>query len=449
MADVAAVAAGGTPLRPVESGERLAGIDTLRGVAVLGILVMNIPFFALSDYAFLNPTVAGGFRGLDFAAWLLGHLLFDLKMMAIFSLLFGAGIAVMTERAAARGVSLGRIHYRRMGWLLVIGLVHAYLLWYGDILVAYALCGMLVFPLRRLRARVLIPLGLAITLVAAGLTAGHGAALGALRDESIAAQAAAGQDEDPTDAQLGAVKAWQDASRPFVPTAEALQSEAETYRRGGWALLGLRSTQSLWFQTFGMAFFGLWRCGGLMVVGMGLYKTGALSGALRRRAYWGMVVVGYGVGLPLVSFGAHDMIAHGFDLPYMFLRGGQFNYVGSLFVAAGHVGVVMLACASGVAGRALARLAAVGRMALTNYLAQTVICASIFYGDGLGLWGRFGRFELLGFVAAIWTVELAWSPWWLARHRFGPVEWLWRRLTYGPPTRTARDSRTVTSAAPP
>ena len=130
------------PLGPTSRGDRIGSIDTLRGVALLGIFVMNIPFFALSGTSFFNPPADGGFEGANYAMWLVSHALFDMKMMAIFSMLFGAGVVLMAERIEAKGGKPAAVHYRRMLWLLAIGLVHAYVIWFGDILVTYALMGM-------------------------------------------------------------------------------------------------------------------------------------------------------------------------------------------------------------------------------------------------------------------------------------------------------------------
>src|SRR5262245_58730077 len=134
---------------PVPPSERIASVDVLRGFALLGILAMNIVGFAWPFSAYENPTLGGGFAGADRTVWLICELVFSEKMMTIFSMLFGAGLILMTDRADARGRSLIGLYYRRCLWLLLIGMAHAYLLWPGDILVAYALCGMILFPFRR------------------------------------------------------------------------------------------------------------------------------------------------------------------------------------------------------------------------------------------------------------------------------------------------------------
>jgi len=146
--------------QPAADPERIVPIDVLRGFALLGILVMNIQSFAMPDAAYMNPTAYGDLSGANFAVWLLSHVFADQKFMTIFSMLFGAGIVLMTSRAEARQGRSAALHYRRMGALWVIGMLHAYLLWYGDILYSYAMCGLLVYLFRNFRPRWLMTLGL-------------------------------------------------------------------------------------------------------------------------------------------------------------------------------------------------------------------------------------------------------------------------------------------------
>jgi uncharacterized protein len=155
-----------------------------------------------------------------------------------------------------------------------------------------------------------------------------------------------------------------------------------------------------------------------------------LSGERSQNFYRNLMLAGYLVGLPLTIFSAFDLNAHQFDTLYVMRSGGIANYVGSLVVAFGHIGLVMLIIKSGVLAGLVTRFAAVGRMALTNYLMHSVILTTVFYGYGLGLYGTIPRFWQMGFVIAVITLQLGLSPWWLARFRFGPAEWLWRSLTY-------------------
>jgi uncharacterized protein len=415
---------------PVSTTDRIAAIDTLRGFALLGILVMNITGMALPFAAYFNPMVYGGSTGVNYGAWVFAHLFFDLKMMGIFSMLFGAGVILMTERAAAAGRSIGGIYYRRILWLLLFGLIHAYLLWHGDILVTYALCGFLLYLFRRRSARALVISGLCILIFGALLSVGGGFAQTQLRNavHEIQSKVAAGEEMTPRREAL--IEQWDGMRHSFAPTPEEIDQTITTMRGDAAGVLKANARESLHIHAQAVPFFLFWRALALMLLGMGLMKAGVFTARRSLRFYSAWVIVGFGLGVPAVAFGIRQWSGHGFDFVSGFLVDGQYNYFASVLVSMGYVGLMMLLCRSGRLAGLRARLAAVGRMALTNYLLQTVIGVGIFYGYGLGLFGRVGRFNLWWFILGIWIVQLILSPWWLARYRFGPAEWLWRSLAY-------------------
>ncbi|HEY7313222.1 MAG TPA: DUF418 domain-containing protein [Gemmataceae bacterium] len=414
------IAAAPTMLTPVGSGERIASIDVLRGVALLGILTINIWGFALPSVVFLDPRAAGGWDAPNRTVWTVCHLLFEQKMMSLFSMLFGAGLIVMMSRSDARGSSLTGIYYRRIFWLLVFGLLHAYLLWEGDILVSYALCGFVLFLFRRLRPRTQIALGVLVFLTQLPLIAGLG-----LLEERLRAVTGPDAKEGP---------AWAQELRRSLEenlfSSDAAE-EIEKHREGYSSQFVWRAVNNVGTETGDFLFWAGPRAGGLMLVGMGLMQLGVFAAARSYRFYARLAAAGYALGFPLVSYGIYDNTSHHFDAIHQFLVSGHFNYVGSLFVALGHVGVVMLICKAGLATWLTSRLAAVGRMALSNYLLQTVLCTTLFEGWGFSLYGRLERVQLLGVVLGVWLVQLIVSPLWLRWFRFGPMEWLWRSLTYG------------------
>jgi uncharacterized protein len=417
------------PLTPVKPGERFLTIDVLRGFALLGILVINIWLFGLPDTGvrLSNPLVVGGeFTGANFAVWLVSHLLFEMKMMSLFSLLFGAGLVVMTERADARGSPLTGVYYRRIAWLLVFGLLHAYLLWEGDILVSYALCGIVLFPFRRLAPRALIILGLCVFLVPLPLDSAAGLTVASLQDTR--ANLAEGESLPPFQRFLWDVLTDDGA---LLEPQKDLAKTIEHYRAPYWELFTHRAGINVWDQTVGFVLDTGWRAGGLMLLGMGLMKLGVFSGARPPAFYRKLAAVGYGVGLPLVGYGAWCLVRHDFDPVYELKIGGHYNYIGSLLVALGHVGLLVWVCQRGWLRGLLRCLAAVGRTALSNYLLTTLICTTIFFGWGFQQFGALNRVQLAGVVVAIWCLQLVVSPRWLRYFRFGPMEWLWRSLTYG------------------
>ena len=393
---------------PTRATERIVAIDILRGFALLGILIMNIQGFAMPAAAYSNPTVYGDLTGANRWVWTLSHIFADQKFMTIFSLLFGAGIVLMSEKLDARGQRAWGLHYRRTFWLLLIGLAHAYLLWSGDILVAYALCGFWVYWLRRLRPAWQLALGILVVSIPAFLWLGTGVSMQFIPSET-----------------------GQELQADWRPAAATIDAEVAAYRGGWLAQMDARVPRSVEFQTVGLLFWGLWRAGGLMLMGMALFRSGVLTGKRARRFYLGTVIVGLAIGLPVVSVGVIQNFAHNWTMEFsQFGLGAQANYWGSLFVSAAYIGLLMLFAQSRALPWLQNALAAVGRTALTNYLLQTILATAIFYGHGLGLFGSVERVGQIGIVAAIWVVQLVVSPLWLRYYRFGPFEWLWRSLSY-------------------
>lgn len=393
---------------PTAASERIVAIDVLRGFALMGILLVNVGAFAMVGAAYLNPFATGRLEGAEFWAWASVHLLADSKFLTLFSVLFGAGIAMISDRLAERGLPAAPgLHYRRHLWLLAIGLAHAHLIWMGDILVPYALCGMLLYPLRNLRPRQSLVLGASVIAVALPLWGGFAATIPYWPEEDRAAQ-----------------------EQEWAPSQEAMDAEIEAYRGGWLEQQPLRSEDALGMETVVFLTLFLWRAGGAMLVGMALYRWGVLSATRSPGFYKRMAVVGAGLGIPAILLGMAYNLRAGFAMEASMFQGPLFNYVGSLGVAAAYVGLVMLAVRRGWMAGLQRRLAAAGRMALTNYVAQSVVCTLVFYGHGLGLFARLSRPEQLGVVAVVWILQLLWSPWWLARFRFGPLEWAWRTATY-------------------
>ena len=402
---------------PVRESERIHALDVLRGFAVLGILTMNIGGFSMPDAAYFNPTEWGNLSGLDGWVWRATHLLADLKFMAIFSMLFGAGIVLMSDRQAAKGSGGTGLHYRRMFWLLVFGLAHAHLIWYGDVLVWYAIVGSIVYFMRNRRPRTLLVAGAFMLLLGWGITA----------------SVSLSWDSWPPEDQAEVLAELQ-------PTLAEKEAEVEIYRSGWLAQMEHRSARATAMETETLALWAFWRVSGLMMLGMGLFKLGVFSATVGRNRYLGLLGLGVLVGLPVVAYGISWQFARGWAAPDFFFAGTSFNYLASPLVALGWVSVVMLIVKGGALRGLTDRLAAVGRMAFTNYIAQSVICTFIFYGHGLGLFGSVERTAQFGVVLLVWAMQIAWSPWWLRRFHYGPLEWAWRSLVYMRPQRLRRSA---------
>lgn len=402
--------AGQTPsdsLGPVRESSRIDSIDVLRGFALLGILLLNIQSFGLVAAKYMNPTALGEMTGSARIIWWFTHVFGELKFMSLFSMLFGAGIVLMWERAKEKNRKFTGLQYRRMFWLVVFGLLHAHLLWEGDILFLYGICGMIVYWLCGLRARWLIPIGILWFSVSSVLYLLSGLSIPYWSEADLAEM----------------LELWR-------PSSEYVQNELATMR-GAWLdQLPFRSESAFAMQTFILLMWGLWRAGGLMLLGMALFKLRFFSAERSAKFYTMGAVISSAIGLSLVIYGVQQNEAHNWSLAYSFFLGSQFNYWGSLFVSFSYACTIMLCCRLGWFQSLQKRLAAVGRMALTNYLLHTIICTTIFYGHGLGWYGHLQRWQLLIVVVTIWTFQLIASPLWLARFRYGPFEWLWRSLSY-------------------
>lgn len=418
------------PAAPVAAAERIASLDVLRGVAILGILVMNIYAFAMPFPAYSNPLLMGGTEPLNIGTWFFTHILFDQKFLSIFAMLFGAGMILMAGRAAAKGARYGRIFYRRQFWLLVLGAVHAYFIWFGDILFMYALVGMLAFLFRNRRSRTLIVIACCLLPVAVIFGFGFGAKMHTVKTDVTEIEALLEAGETINAEQQQVLDDWMEQRSFLAPQAEDIQKDVDIHLGSYARITAWRIPEVMQFQLFGLLFFGLWRVLGLMLIGMALMKLGVLGAERSAGFYRTMMVVCYSIGLPLTAYSALDLHAHGFEVLYAMGAGSPANYFGSIVVGLGHIALVMLLIKTGFVQGLLRRFAAVGRMALSNYLMHSLILTTVFYGYGLGLYGSIPRFWQMGFVAAVIGLQLVLSPWWLARYRFGPAEWLWRSLSY-------------------
>jgi uncharacterized protein len=427
------LAAGDAPLAtepatltdPVTIAERISAVDVMRGVALLGILLINITSFGL-PYEGKRKLLLGSPDNTDTIVWFVVAVLFEGKMRALFSMLFGAGVILLTERFERRG-DVGRvadIYYRRTLWLLAFGLVHVYFFWEGDILTSYGIAGMFLYPFRKLRGPALVALGVLVLTLTVPAAMIQALQLERLQAASIEAQVQTTAGHALTRKQRDDLNDWQDALDDAHPDADMIEESLDAHSGGYWQLF-VRRTEYLdnftaddFFDTVGM-----------MLVGMGLMKLGIVSAARPMRLYSALVVGGLAIGLPLHAFATWWAYSRGFDPIDMTWITATYD-PGRLAIALAYIGLVMLVVRAGIFRRLTASLAAVGRMALTNYLATTLICTTLFNGYGFGLFGSLHRYQLYFVVLGVWTIQLAISPVWLRYFLFGPAEWSWRSLTY-------------------
>ncbi len=384
--------------------DRIQSLDVLRGIAVLGILIMNIQSFSMASAAYLNPAAFGDLTGINKTVWVVSHVIADQKFLSIFSMLFGAGIVLFSANVELRGYLPARFYYKRLFWLFTFGLIHAYIFWHGDILVAYAICGALAFLFRKINPIVLLALGLIIFSVPSFNYWLFGRSL-----------------------EMWPPEALENLTKMWAPDQASIQAEIN-------ALTGTFSEQLKWripeaFKMETFIFFVIigWRALAFMMIGMGLYQMGFFNLLWDKKFYWILGCMGLVAGYILIIVGVNKNFAEHWDVKYSMFFGSQWNYFGSLFVAVGYASLVMLL----VNRFKLKLLANVGKMAFTNYLLTTLICTFIFYGHGLGLLGQVERSEQIVVMLGIWAILIIFSWLWLRQYHMGPMEWLWRYLTYG------------------
>lgn len=390
--------------------QRQISIDIARGVAILGILLMNISSFAYPEAAYFNPD-AYQLSALDKPIFYGMYLLVNQKMMGLLSLLFGASVVLLSEAALARGDKPLGYYYRRTAWLFIIGMAHAILLWEGDVLTIYAVCGCCLFWLRNWSSVWLITLGIIVFLLP-GLV-------------QLDAQ------EQLLDLSAAELKELIDI---WAPSAASIQAQIDSaagpyYDR----LLERIDTQLvepdsaaklLFWDSLYIEFFG--RALGMMLLGMGLYRSGVLQASKSKRFYQIMAVAGLSIGLAITATSLWLNIEQDWHADYSMFAGRVLNYFGTLALVFGFVGVIVLFSNSAYLPRLKQGLIAVGRTALTNYLMHSVIALFVFGGLGFGLFGQLDRLIQLLLVALIWACQMVLSVWWLKRFRYGPVEYCWR-----------------------
>jgi uncharacterized protein len=384
--------------QPIAPDERIATLDVLRGLALLGILLMNMEAF-VGPLDLSTSGIDPHWQGVDRWADAFVYIFVQGKFFTLFSLLFGAGFAVMAQRAEVAGRDFTRFYLRRSLGLLGIGLVHALLLWSGDILVVYALLSFLLLAFREAPRAWLPVMGVLAYLAAIGLMLLLGALMLLVPDEVTAAQA--------THAQA------------------AIEAQRQAYGHGTYGQAVLQR-----LRDFGASLGALLVVGpqvlGMFLIGSWFARSGAIAhpGAHQRLFTWlRRGALPLGLALMLACTWYQPWLAPGrFDLRSAAVYGG--SALAGLLMCLGYL-------AWGVRwSHALRWLAPAGRMALSNYLGQSLVCTLLFYGYGLGWFEQMGRAWQLLFAVALFAAQVALSRAWLRHFRFGPMEWLWRAITY-------------------
>ncbi len=395
---------------------RYLELDALRGFAVMGILLMNIVGFSMPEMAYISPAVYGGTDLLDTIVWALSYVFVDGKMRGLFTILFGASMMLIIERAEGNGENPVKIHFSRMAWLAIFGLAHFFFLWFGDILFLYAAVGGIAYFLKHLSAEDLFRRALLIfTIGFVGYSVMFGSLLSLQYQASLPGASAA------------AIDSFREATADFDPGAAAIAAEISLHQSGFMVILMTKIENNL-FQPLILLGYNLAETLPLMMIGMALYKNGFLTGAWSAEDYrkWGLRLTAFGaLILTAITVG---LIYRDFDMLLMLNASYAWNWPSQMLMTLGYAALLVGLIQQFATSAWMSRVAAVGRAAFSNYLGTSVLMTFIFYGWGLGLYGSVGRAELYLFVLGAWALMLLWSKPWLSRFRYGPLEWLWRSL---------------------
>ena len=410
---------------------RIIALDLIRGISVMGIFSVNVVAFAMIQAAYLNPAGFGGSTGPDGFVWAANMLFVDGKFRSLFSMLFGASMLLVIDRAEAGGGNGWAVHWRRMAVLLMLGAAHAILIWHGDILTLYAMTGLVAFLFRRLAVEKLTALGLAFSLANLLL---FGAIAFTLVSQDMAVHG-----PNPS---ADVVRNWNANLSSFFPSAKAIAADMAIYD-GGWAGVVAHEAAGAG-QILVNNILLMPDTLGLMLLGMAGYKSGFLTGQwsdgdYRRIALWGIIagLIGFG-GLVVANF------ATGFYVPVV-LGGFMAAMVPfRIAMALGYAALIILLFRK--PSQLRARFAAVGRAAFSNYIGTSLVATAIFYGWGGGLYGDLGRAQAWLLVPLVWLLMLAWSKPWLDRFHYGPLEWVWRSLARGQLQRMRKRERLAPAA---
>ena len=422
---------------PVATTDRIKSIDTIRGVALLGILMMNIPGFGIGWNVFYELT-HGPRSGGNYYTFATVFTLFEGTMRGLFSMLFGAGMVLfmLNKKEIPGGTTVAEYYYRRLLWLVLFGIINAFvILWQGDILFFYGLCGMLLFAFRKLKPQWLVALALlcvSFTMIKQQWNWNETREKRKAYTEAVAAKK---ENKTLSAEQQGAIKAWTQIEKRQKPDTADTNEHLRKMQSGYVTIFTYFIPQNSDGETWYM-YHGVWDMLAMMLLGMALFSWGFFSNKLKTSTYAMWMLLGYGIGIPVAwllfdkgwmgwgTLGVGSFADSWRSSPRVF------EELRRIPLTIGHASLVMLIFRSGAVPWLMKALANVGQMAFTNYLMQSIICTFFFYGYGFGNYNKLYFHQLYYVVFAVWIFQLIFSSIWLRYFRFGPFEWLWRSLTY-------------------
>ena len=397
--------------------DRHLELDAMRGFAVMGILAMNIIAFAMPEWAYVTPMAYGGLSTENQISWIFSFIFIDGKMRGLFSLLFGASMMLVIERAQAKGESATKVHYARMFWLALFGLAHYFFLWFGDILFVYASVGCLAFFFRNWQSERLIKW--ALIIFGLGLLL-WGLQFGGLQVLQYFAT------QPDADAELA--RQYDEIMRGNDFDLN-IADELALHRGAYWPIVSDKLSE--WYSPLTAILQSITETLPLMMIGMAMKKNGFIIGDWDKSIYihWAKRLVPGGLIASAALAGY--LVAVDYDLINSLAVFLVWSAIPRLMLTVGYAALLILFIGRISHGKLIHRVAATGQAAFTNYLGTSVLMTILFYGYGFSLFGHLSRISLWPIVFAMWALMLLWSQPWLARYRYGPLEWLWRSLARG------------------
>lgn len=419
--------------QPVTLTERIQTIDIIRGMALLGILLMNIPYFGRAFQLEHEPLLHPGTT--DYTVFNVITIFFEGKMRALFSMLFGAGILIFIGRKETAGVSSSAdFYYRRLLWMVLFGVIHEYIfMWVGDILFDYAISALFLFPFRNLRPRQLLIFALVCVTIGVVKQERRQLELRDKREKYLQTVTLDKAHKKLTDDQKKDKEAWEKVVKGMRPDPKEVAEFNQKMRSGYGTVYKTLEPENIRFHSM-FLYLGIWDMLSMMLLGMALFKWGFFSNKLTTQTYWLTLLAGYGIGIPLSAVDLsllQQLVTNPAQYADTQWISPALGYdLQRALIGIGHASLLLLLYRSGLVSWLMKALSNVGQMAFSNYVLQTLCCTLYFNGYGLGNFGKLSYHQLYYVVGAVWVINLVFSAIWLQFFRFGPLEWGWRSLTY-------------------
>ena len=432
-----------TALTAVKLNNRIHAMDVMRGFAVLGILLMNIPAFAVHQFFLFWHDALKGETTTNGIIFNTSMILFDGKMRGLFTLLFGAGLMLFIENKNDNSIQVADLYFKRMIWMVLFGLVDAYVfLWGGDVLYEYAMCGIFAFGFRTMKPRNLLLLSLSILSVFIYFSGEPFLERKEKYIEYKKVQQLLNEHKPVNEKQQEAYDEFVEVKGTFLPfSIEHIHNLTEdVYNReikmkADYPTIFIKNAEEVMPYHSKEFFMSMWESFATILLGMALFKFGFFQGTMKASVYRVLVFIGIPIGIALCALSVLKSVHTQTELiEAMETRIFSINHTGGagrIILTVGYAAAILLLCRINWLKSLLGLFANVGRMALTNYIMQTILCSFYFFGFGLNHYGEYDVTGLLLFVMTIWVIQITYSNVYFRFFKMGPVEWLWKRLTYG------------------